>query len=167
MRGEHDRAAARAELADDVPELMPGLRVEAGGGLVQEEDVRVAHEGAREREPLPLPARELDHPGAALLLQPDLFQHVVARKTTIVEAAEEGDRLAHRQLLRQAGLLERGPHALPELALVPLPGEAEELDRPRVRGEEALHDLDRGRLAGAVGPEQPEALAQPDPQVQA
>ena len=46
------------------------------------------------------------------------------------------------------------------------PAAAEHLDLARVRRGEPLADLDRGRLAGAVRAEQPEALAGADLEVE-
>ena len=37
-----------------------GRRVDRGGRVVEDEDARVDREGARDRDPLPLPARERD-----------------------------------------------------------------------------------------------------------
>ena len=48
-----------------------------------------------------------------------------------------------------------------------LPPHAEHLDVARVPRREALADLDRRGLAGAVRPEQPEALAAPDLEIEA
>jgi hypothetical protein len=44
--GEQDRLAERAEVLDRLPAAPPRLRVEAGGGLVEEDQVGVA--GQRE-----------------------------------------------------------------------------------------------------------------------
>ncbi|WP_406673552.1 hypothetical protein WBK31_30590 [Nonomuraea sp. N2-4H] len=42
--GQHGRLALVGEEAHQVPRLRPGLRVEPGGGLVQEDQVGVAHD---------------------------------------------------------------------------------------------------------------------------
>jgi hypothetical protein len=41
MRGQHDGAAPRAELAEQGPELPPRLRVEPGGRLVQKQQIGI------------------------------------------------------------------------------------------------------------------------------
>ena len=56
---EDDRHAAVADVLDELPGVAPGLRVEAGGELVEDRDPRVADERERDREPLLLAAREL------------------------------------------------------------------------------------------------------------
>ncbi len=56
VTGEHDRAALRVELTDAVPQRVPGLHVEPGGRLVEEDDARPADEGQGDRHPSLLPA---------------------------------------------------------------------------------------------------------------
>ena len=71
---DEDRRAPLGELAEALEDGVLGLGVERGGGLVEHEDVRLlAHEGARERDLLPLPARELGavlEPAAERRLEP-------------------------------------------------------------------------------------------------
>ena len=60
--GGHEHAhprPARADAVDQVPELAAGERVHAGGGFVEDEQVRVVDEGAAEAELLPHAAGEL------------------------------------------------------------------------------------------------------------
>ena len=54
--GEQDGAAGGLEALDQAPELPPGLGVEPGGGLVEEEELGVADQGAGECQPLLLAA---------------------------------------------------------------------------------------------------------------
>ena len=58
VRGEDDRDAVGAQVADEVPGGAAGLRVEAGGRLVQEDQLGAADHGHREREALLLAAGE-------------------------------------------------------------------------------------------------------------
>ena len=58
VRGQQDRPAGLLELLDEIPELPPRLRIEAGGRLVEKEQLGIADERAGERQPLLLPARE-------------------------------------------------------------------------------------------------------------
>src|SRR5258705_359837 len=73
--GEEDGAARAAKAADPVPQLAARLRVEARGGLVEEQELRPGDECARHREALLLAARELAHPRGALLLEPHQAEH--------------------------------------------------------------------------------------------
>src|ERR1700722_5663569 len=59
---EQDGFAALVVLADDFPKKKPGLRVEAGAWLVEEEHLRIVHHGTRDGEALHHAAREAaDH----------------------------------------------------------------------------------------------------------
>ena len=62
-------------------------------------------------------------------------------------------------LVGKPRLLERHADPLADLGLVGRPAQAEDLDVARGRLVQPLEDLDGRRLARAVGPEQPEALA--------
>jgi hypothetical protein len=62
VRDEQGHLAAR-EVAQALEQVELGLRIERRGRLVPDQDLGVAHEGARERDPLPFAAREV---GAAL-----------------------------------------------------------------------------------------------------
>ena len=65
------------EAGDDVPELAARLRIEAGGRLVEEEQLGIADQRAGDGEPLLLAAGELLDPGVALVLELDQLQHLV------------------------------------------------------------------------------------------
>jgi hypothetical protein len=56
MGGEEDGLAEVPEPGDDLPGGAAGGRVEAGGRLVQEDELGVADEGEGEIEPAPLAA---------------------------------------------------------------------------------------------------------------
>ena len=66
--GKQHGAAGALKLAHDLPQLAPALRIEARGRLVEKKNFRIAHQRRRDRQPLPLAARELSHPGVGLLL---------------------------------------------------------------------------------------------------
>ena len=58
MRGDQDRLALTMELAQYLPERQPALRVEAGGGFVEEQHLWPMHDGARDHQPLRHTARQ-------------------------------------------------------------------------------------------------------------
>src|SRR5207253_8066321 len=68
---QQDRLAEPAERADRLPGAPPRSGVEAGGRLVEENQLRVADQRQAEVEPPPLPAREPARARVALLLEPD------------------------------------------------------------------------------------------------
>src|SRR5262245_14601782 len=88
VRREHDRASHRLELGDQLPELPPRLRIESGGWLVEKEQVRLAHNRARQREALLLSARQLAHSRTALFAQLDERDHFVDWTAALVKASE-------------------------------------------------------------------------------
>src|SRR6266545_6510033 len=64
--GDHEDGAVRHQPLDRLLHQPLGLRVERAGGLVEYQDRRIAQQGARDRDALPLPAAE---PGPALAQQ--------------------------------------------------------------------------------------------------
>jgi hypothetical protein len=163
---EEDGAAVGLEALDQVPELTARLGIETGGGLVEEEQGRISHQRAGERQSLPLASGELAHPPGALLLQLNRGDHLVHRRAPAVEAAEEPDGLFHRELLRELGLLERDAEQRPELAVVLPPATAEHPHLAFVGLGQSFTDLDGGGLAGAVRAEEAETLAGVDLEVE-
>jgi hypothetical protein len=75
VRGEQDRGATRGQIPDQLPELAPRLGVEAGRGLVQEEQFWPAHDAERHIEAALLAAGERVRAGAHLLGEPDPVDH--------------------------------------------------------------------------------------------
>ena len=59
VRGQEHGAPLGLDDADQVPEVVAGLRVEAGGRLVEEQDLRIVGERDREQQALRLAAGEL------------------------------------------------------------------------------------------------------------
>ena len=55
MRREEDRHAAAAECRDQLVHVAGGDRVQAGGRLVEEQDLRVAQQRPGQRDPLAQP----------------------------------------------------------------------------------------------------------------
>ena len=83
-----------------------------------------------------------------------------------IKAGEQLNRLAHGQLFRQTRFLQRNAQQLAQLALMALPRHAQDFDFARGRREQTFEDFDGGGLAGAVRPEQTEALAGLDVEIQ-
>ncbi len=148
-----------AEVEDHVPELPPRLRVEPGRGLVEEQQLGVAHQGHRHGKPLLLAAGDLLDEGVGLRFERDPGQDVAGRQAVAVEAAEHRDQFAEGGFLREAGLLQRDADPLADLVGLRVPAPAQDLDVARGRRVQPFEDLDRGRLARAVGAEQAEAFA--------
>jgi hypothetical protein len=60
LRGQEDRDATGDQFPDQLPHAVPAARVEAGGGLVQEDDPRIADQRHGQVEP-PLHAAGVRH----------------------------------------------------------------------------------------------------------
>ena len=58
VRGENDGAARLLELVDQVPQMAARLGIEAGGRLVEKQQLRIADQRAGHGQPLLLPAGE-------------------------------------------------------------------------------------------------------------
>jgi len=58
--GDRDHGAAAHQAAERLSDRFLGFAVESGGRLVEQQDRRVLQEGARDRDALPLAARQLD-----------------------------------------------------------------------------------------------------------
>ena len=165
--GEEDGLSELAEARDDLPRLAASRRVEAGGGLVEEEQLGVADERHCDVETALLAAGELAGAIVRLALEPDEGDRLVDVARGGVVAGVELERLAHGEERLDAALLEDDPDALPPSAVSVLRVDAQDADLARAPLAIALEDLDRGRLPGAVGPEEREDLAGGDRQVDA
>jgi hypothetical protein len=160
--GEEDGLAQVAQAADHVPGLPPGRGVEAGGRLIQEEQLGIADQGQGHVEAPLLPTRERRGAGVGLLAQPDQVHRLVDVPGGGVVAGVLLHRLARRQLGDQTGLLEDEAHAVPPCPVRPLRVDAEHAHLPRVARPVALEDLDGGGLAGAIRAQEGEDLARAD-----
>ena len=103
----------------------------------------------------------------ALRLELDHREHLVDRRAAVVERPEQRDDLFDGELVAELRLLELDTEPLPQRVVVGAPAHAEDLDVAGVRLDQAFEDLDGGRLAGAVRPEQAEALPCPHLEIEA
>ena len=79
VRQQHDRLAVGVQLAEDLPQREPALRVEAGGRLVEEQDRRPVEDRARDHQPLRHPARQREHRRLGPAAQVKLLEQLVGR----------------------------------------------------------------------------------------
>ena len=168
VRGQEERHAAVAQLAQAVPDEQPRGRVEAGRGLVEEEHLGRVHQGPRDHHALRLAAGE--HVGLLLgaVEQPELLEQLVGAAVALARRERRGRRRGRSRLARiesaRSRLLRCGITAS---ALRARTGSRDDVDagdrggaarRPHARREHA----DGRRLPGAVRPEQAEDLLPPD-----
>jgi hypothetical protein len=134
-------------------------RIETGRRLVEEHQVRVAHERDAEIEPSLLPTGERLHLRIALLVEADERDHLVDVAASPVVAGEHPVDLTHCQVRPELRLLQDDTDPLAEVASGARRVAVQHLDRAAVAGSVALEDLDRRRLSRAVRAEQAEDLA--------
>ena len=156
-----------AQTGDDLPGGPAGRRVEAGGRLVQEDQVRVADQPQPEVETPLLPARQRAHPRVTLLGEADDLDHLVDVARGAVVPGEHVEALAHREVGVERGRLEDDADPLAPGGAGSLRIGAEHFDGAGVAGAVALEDLDGRRLPGTVRAEQAEYLARLDREVDA
>ena len=159
MCGEEHRSGA-AQLAQLAVDERGALGVEAGIGLVQQQQVRVVEERAAERQPLHHPTREVGHPCAPLVPEAEaLEQHPdpLAPFGHAVEATVELEVLERRQLAVE-------PRVVAEKA--DRRSRRVDVERARGRRRESGAEPQQGRLAGAVRPRHEQEAAALDLQVE-
>src|SRR5437588_642256 len=165
VRRQQDRLSEVAQRGDRRPGGAPGLRVEAGGGLVEEDQLGVADERKGEVQPPQLSAGEPAAAHVRLWLQSGEREHLLDRARTSVEARPVTQRLAGRDVAVDAPRLQHEPDPAPQLDR-PVGGIMAEHGHLAARSRAvALEALDRGRLARPVGAEQPEDLPAADADV--
>ena len=155
VRREENRLAERAERPDHVPRRTARCRVEAGGRLVEEDEVRVADKRYAEVEPALLTAGESLHPRVSLLLEADELDHLVDVARPVVVTGEHAMRLGDRDRRPELRLLQHHPDPLSEGRAGSSGIETEDVYLAGVAGPVALQDLDRGRLPAPFGPRRP------------
>ena len=160
LRGEQHGRAAGDDRAHDLPDLVAAARVQAGGRLVQEQQVRsdddagrdveaAAHAAGQLRDQAPgrvlqiedreQVVRALSRPAAGLAEQPGEQHQVLQRGQFLVDGRELGG---------QADLGADGGGVIDDVV-------AEHPCRAGVGPRERGEDADRGGLAGPLGPSTP------------
>ena len=111
---EDDGLAARLDGFDQLPEAAPRLRVKPGGRFIEEQHRRIVDQRDGEQQALLLSAGELAAVALGELLQRAQADHLLDIEAAGVQAAEEGDALAHGEEVLQRGLLEEDAGLLAE-----------------------------------------------------
>ena len=161
---EHDRGAAGADLADQLPRRTSRLGIETLGELVEEHHLGRVDERERDEQSLALATREAVKRLAALALQAPSFDQVVGRHRLVGERAEQLERLRDGETSGQRGVLQSGSDSLTERNDLSARIEAEHAHVAAVVAAQSLDELDAGGLAGTVRSEDAEDLALVDPE---
>ena len=164
MRGEEDGLVLAAGAAHEVAEAVPRGGVEARAGLVEEEDLGVVREAAREGEALAQASGEGACALAAALDERDVLEDGLRAVRDggaghAVEAREEAEVLFHGQLGVRALALGDEADDAAEARFVAGDAEARDLGRAARGAEDAGEDVEEGGLARAVGAQEGDDLA--------
>lgn len=138
------------------------LGVEAGRGLVEEEQLGPADDAEGDVDAATLSARELADADLGLVGETDRGDGLVDVARPRVERGEVGEQLADGGGGRLACVLQHDAQARLPVQAAAMRIDTEHADVAARAIAVSLEDLDDGALAGAVGSEQGEGLASPD-----
>ena len=161
------RQEQRHALGLQPPQLLPERgargRVDAGRGLVEEQQARPVHEPAGQVDAPAHAARVRAHLPVGGLHEPEQDEQLVGARARLrareaVQAAHHVQVLAAGGVARQAGLLHREADRAAHGAGLAHDVVARDRRPPRGRRQQRAEHAHRGGLAGAVRPEQAERL---------
>src|SRR5918996_898953 len=162
VRRQQDALAERAQVADCLPGLPSRGGVEAGGGLVEEDELRVADEREREVEAAELAAGQRANALVPLPRQAHELDDLRRAPRRRVVAGEELDDLPDGEQVVDGGGLEDDADPRAKVAACASRILPEHTHLAGVSLAVALQDLHRRRLARPVRAEKREDLAGPD-----
>ena len=172
LRGEEHGRAVLHEVADDRPHRQAAARVQARGGLVEDEQARPADEGAGEVEASAHAARVGLGDTVAGVDQVELLEQLAGASARfargqLVEPTEEPEVLAPGEVLVHGRVLAGEADDAAQLLGLLDRVEAGHRGVTRVRAQQRGDDAHGGGLAGAVRAEQAQHAALRDGQVKA
>ena len=135
------------------------MRIETGGGFVEEQQLRIVEQSQREGETLLLAAGELSVERVALLPEREALQQSVAIHGLRVKIAKEFDSFADFDFFLQIRRLEAHADAILELLALRTGIESKDGDIASRARPQTFEDLYRGRLTRAIRAEKPKHLA--------
>ena len=176
---DEDHRAARGRVLPGDPDHRGGLgRAERGGGLVEDQQPRVAAERLRHLEHLPGRDRQRGHRRPGIDVEPDRRDHppgggggrlpVVEEPPRVLRPVAKGQVLGHVELPHQGELL--GDHRHPGRLAGDRRAGRKQLAADRhlaagIRGHRARQDAEQGRLPGPVLADQADDLPEREDQV--
>ena len=160
---QNDGETVGGQMSESVPEFAARDGIDARGGLVEQQHARLRHQRAGQRQLLfhaaaqtrGEPVFEPVHIEHAQIAASALFDLIRRHAAQIADVANVFE---HREIRIQAERLRQIPGVRARFAS----GNAEDFRRPGRSLHDAGEDLERGRLAGAVGADQTEDFAVAD-----
>ena len=108
MRSQQDAAALGYERADVLPHGAAALDVEAGGGLIQHQEIGIPANGESEKHALLLPARQFSEQTRLQARESGRLHGLRNRQRRWIVTGKQFDVFAHAQRLRHAPHLQHG-----------------------------------------------------------
>ena len=168
MRGQDDGDAFGLQRPHHFPHALAQFDVDAGGGLVEEQHLRLVRQRLGDHHPALHAAGQGDDLGVLLVPQRQVLQHLFDM-SGVFRLAEQAAAETHRRPHRFEGvgvqLLRHQPDQRARRAVIPVDVMAVDRDTALAQIGDAADDADQRGLAGAVRPEQGEDLAAPDVEI--
>jgi hypothetical protein len=165
MGCEEDRPPFFLQFADDIPQVPPGLGIQSGRRLVQEQEKGIPNQRASDGKPLALTSRKLSHPGLGFLAQANRLHHLGRRVSVSIKTAEQSQCFKNGESFGKTRFLKGDSYPLAQLAVIPAPSHAENFHITRGGTQKPFKDFDGRRFACSVGAQEPEAFAAMDHEV--
>jgi len=164
VRAHQNRDAFGAQQVDQRPQLLADLRIQADGGLVEQQQPRLVQQRAGDQEPAAHPAAQVIDDRIGAVEQVDDPQDALDRRAALgrwdsVEVREHAQVLRGGQRHVEVVQLRDDAHLRPRLLGVLRQLVAEDLEPALVGDHLCGQRLHRGGLAGAVGAEEADAGA--------
>src|SRR5262245_20494674 len=154
--GHKHRQSVSRERVDFVPKLPSCLRIDPGGGLVEEQQLRAWQRAGAECQPLLPPTREFSR---ELLFPPcetKPLDRTACSGSWLINAVDPADELkvlAHREILIEAEALRHVANVTLDLVGFSADVVTEARSGPGVRRQQSAQHADGGCLSGTVGAE--------------
>ena len=165
VAADHDRLAERPQLAQELAQLDAGARVEAGGGLVEQQHLRIVDQRVGEAQPLLHAARQASgrRRRACRARSTSSSRSPIIRRRPAggdaVAPREEVEVLPDLHVVVDPEDVRHEAEDAPHLIGVPGDGPARDLRVSRRRPKQRREHPERRRLARAVRADEPEDLA--------
>src|SRR5450755_1587183 len=163
--GKQNRAAAALELIDQIPKLAARLRVKSGSWFIQKKKLRIADQGARQRETLLLSARKLAHASVAFFFQLHQRQQFAYFHAALIETSEQRQSFKNRELFGKACFLQLNAENFAQFFRLRAPFAAQQFYSAAVRFQQTFTNFDRSRFSRAVRPQQTKTFARVNVQI--
>ena len=170
VRGENDGGALRVDLAQELPHRAAQFDVDAGGRLVEDQQLRLVHQRPRDHQPPLHAAGEVARRLVAFVPQPEPLQIALgalardcARQAVVTGLI--ADDVEHLLELREVELLRHHAEIAFGAGKIDVDVFVEHAHAAAALAHQRTDDADGGRFTGAVRPQQCEEVALGDVEI--